>query len=599
MKKLIALFALLTLLVASIVITVSASTSAQPNDKVEAGFGTDRDFYLLPGTRNAYQSIWQTFSIKDSGSANYAGVDFSAGDAYWWDFDYYRDENVKDIMDVRLRNNSGPWVVFQITKDGKISTDNSTYFKTDALNVALPGYGWHHISAKYFQTHTEGENGYVYRYGLTVYLNGKEAGTIYASSASAATIESKDHRLYSHNGTSFVNNTTQYSYFYGSGIATTQGNTSNYLLLRDIEVTLLTDAQHAERYKLTPVYYKNLTQFQKTESVNASEGDAIHVPGGFSPFTDEAGNAATYDIVGVKWYYTEGETAPALPTLSSTETKIFYEWCKDESYSAAVTKVDASLKNASGEINVYARFITPALAKWYLAPGEYYNPNGDIWQSGFLGETAHVFGNGESFAIDFDYYYDPDTVSDATLDIRLRRNKATNGLFRILEGKLQYNKGYVVKGTNNSTYVDVCDIGEIGWHHVTVTVAQTTDEQNGYKHSYSVSLSLDGREVYTYAPSAAAISTYWEGDTYAWRLYENKYDDEGNWIGYKKPDIGSIKFFFFGSGFYNNDGATDMSEHLLMIKNACVTFGYRDLLDVSKISYVLLKDSFSRRRPSG
>ncbi len=286
--KLVVLFTLVTVLVAVAVVAVSASTSTQPNNSITSVM-KDRNFYLLPGTRNAYREGWQTLTLKASGANSFAGADFAAGDAYWWDFDYYWDENVAETVDIRVRVGDNKPIVFKITSAGKVSTKDSAYFTTNDFETAFPGYGWHHVGAKYFQTHTQTDDGtYSYRYGLTLYLNGKEIDTTYVSDTNAETFVSKGFHLYSHNGTDFVTNSVLYTYFYGNGKATTSGNTTNYLLMRDLEVAIYTDAQHAEKYPIVPVNYKDVTSFPKNETISASDGDAVQVPAGFTAFKEGA-----------------------------------------------------------------------------------------------------------------------------------------------------------------------------------------------------------------------------------------------------------------------------------------------------------------------
>ncbi len=585
----VALLALCTLLlITGVVFAVSASTLSEPQDDVKNAFGGDRNLYLFPGTRAAEPTGgWQTVNVKLSNT--YGGVDFSSGDAMWFDFDYYRDANVVDDVQIRLRSTKNI-VLFSITSGGKLTSGTSF---SAALSETIPGDGWHHITAKYFQMHTENGGVYDYTYGLTLWLNGTALGTTYIPAASESVwVSTNGAHLYAHNGSTFANNTNLASYIY-SGTkdgALVSSNTTHYVMLRDFYVNCLTDAQHAAKFSYAPITYSGASALRPNATVSGSLGDSIQIPENYTAATDADGNAVSYRIVDVNWYYAVGAAQTVtLPTPVSAEGTLFAGWFTDSSYKTQITSLSIPAEDTDG-VTVYARSATASLAKWALFPGAQYISGALYagWQTNEFGATdtatVDLSQDGNAMWWDFDYYRDEDTTKP--FDIRF---VGTDGSSDYKKAVFQMKNNLLTPvSTFYGTQAGIAIEGD-GWHHISIAFRQSTAVvSDAIDHTFTATVYLDGVEKETYTVTNEAEWTKNHYNFYDARLTESGAVD---YILLSDDDAAEngvyrVKPYYFGGDFYLVNGEVDTSRFMLYLRNTTITYGsFSPYASISRVTF--------------
>ncbi len=603
--KLTTLLALVALLVTGIVFAVSAEGETE-RDTVTSPLAPLKNLNLFSGQRTDAKGVlvtnWETSKISDclkSGNLP-SGVQFwpsfdaegnvtEEADSLWFDFEYYYDQNVKSEATVRMRGVATKTAIS--ISNGKI-TFPTTGITSESLSVSLPSYGWHHIALRYTQETVVTDGAVVDKMHVGLYLNGEYRGDVVADNLT--------HRLYTStydaskpNGVAYSTRTDNWTFsFYGNGVfykTATAG--ASLIRINNAYVSFGTDP----RTDYAPILIGDAADLKLKPNATIEAKTTEH--------TSEVVNNPdypTYDVVEWKNYYDRSAdlSSISLPELVASDDVIAEGWYSDVNCTEKITKLSEAAKDGNGKISVYARYVkdrAQVLDKWYLFPSEYYNVSGDLWQGGYLGENLYEFSNGERFVLDFDYYHDAEATTIGTFEIRLRRINATTAPFRISAGKLEAFDAYFKENGSSKEYTQFYDFEESGWYHLTVSMMQTTDEANGYTHSYALSVSVNGGEERVFHPTASAVRTYWEDSgKNQLRLYENVYDEDGNWTGYARPGAGRIKFFFYGSNFYlKNDGSIDTREHMLLVRNVHVGYGfgnsYSEMIGIagSELSYEL------------
>ncbi len=197
--------------------------------------------------------------------------------------------------------------------------------------------------------------------------------------------------------------------------------------------------------------------------------------------------------------------------------------------------------------------------------------------------------DGDSIWLDFEYYYDANVKSN--IGVRMRSaSQNPNSILMIENGAATFNTALVDRALSAPLRSD-------GWHHFALKYTQTTvadEETQTVTDSITVGLYMDGE----YIGSVNALMNTWQG--YDWLLYDSTYDaTKPDKVAYAKnasADANTMRFRFYGDGFFYDSQNPKTDARLIRLRNTCVSYGTEPRVDYAPIK--LLGDGVVKLAPT-